>query len=564
MLLSKFELNPRLQGLCCHPINAVIMCFLTLFMKEDLPTTQTNLYNPLVCNCLTRHVDTRTTEKQSHDIMIDNLIDDSCIPPQIREPFRIICHLAYSSVLKNKRLFTAKEIGEAQVDNVLGFLKVHPKITMYGSERYYSFFHLSLQEFLAAVCLSRMGEATQVKAIQKILNRNPLSQVLHFYAGLTSLSNNQALKLLSQSLSEAADYVTIKALSPPNDPRPWLSAKALTFLNCLYESQNENVLNLPETNLLSNENVREGVRELQMQTKAVLKNEPLGTLTLNFLPLTPIDCLSIGYYIRIKSLTNQCHQNYYLGRCSIDHIGLRVLFTEMKKDISQHTPCRVGIDISDNKVYHVSLPLLKDLLQGQSNLDMLLLRNCFLPANLYCALKYITEGLSTTSSCGYIDLSENQLSTSHVHHLVLMLRTSPQLYSLDLHGQDLRRGLHLLWKALQLSLNLESLNMGGCNIHDPELALLQEVVKFHPKLRDLSIYDNSFTHDGICNLLKVLVCNHTSMLVYLGLGIQLNETEDKILQKINQFRTFICHPSLIPRSYRDSTITKQIEGYKCS
>ena len=308
MLLSKFELNPRLQGLCCHPINAVIVCFLTLFMKEDLPTTQTNLYKPLVCNFLIRHMDTRITEKQSHDIMIDNLTDDSCIPPQICDPFRIICHLAYSSVLKNKRLFTAKELGEAQVDNVLGFLKVHPKLTMYGSERYYSFFHLSLQEFLAAVCLSKKGEATQVKDIQKILNRNPLSQVLHFYAGLTSLSNNQALKLLSQSLSEAVDCVTIKTLSPPNDPRPWLSAKALTFLNCLYESQNENVLNLPETNLLSNENAREAVRELQMQAKVVLEYEPLGTLTLNFLPLTPIDCLSIGYYIRIKSLTNQCRQ----------------------------------------------------------------------------------------------------------------------------------------------------------------------------------------------------------------------------------------------------------------
>ena len=562
MLLSKFELNPRLQGLCCHPINAVIMCFLTLFMKEDLPTTQTNLYKPLVCNYLIRHMDTRITENQSHDIMIDNLTDDSCIPPQIREPFRIVCRLAYSSVLKNKRLFTAKELGEAQVDNVLGFLKVHPKITMYGSERYYSFFHLSLQEFLAAVCLSKMSENAQVKTMEKILNRNPLSQVLHFYAGLTSLSNNQALKLLSQYLREAADYLTIMTQFHPHDPRPRLSAKALTFLNCLYESQNEAIMNLPETYLLYNENVREAARELQRQTKAVVESESLGTLTLIDLPLTPIDCLSIGYYIRIKSLARvpsfPCQHMYYLGRCSIDHIGIRVLFTEMKKNISQHTPCSVGLDISGNILHRESLFMLKDLLQGQPNLNSLMLCRCFLSEDLHCALKYITEGVSNNSSCRYFDLSGNQISTSHIHHLVLMLRTSPQLYNLELRCQDLRRGLYLLWKALQLLPNLQCLDMSRCNIHDPELALLQEVVKSHPKLCVLSIYDNCFTHNGLCNLLKVFVGNRISVLNYLGLGIQCIKTEERILEEINLFRTSIRHPHLILKSYRDTTM---FEGY---
>ena len=563
ILLSKFELNPRLQGLCCHPINAVIMCFLTLFMKEDLPTTQTNLYKPLVCNCLIRHVDTHITEEQSYDIMIDNLIDDSCIPPRIRKPFRIICRLAYSSVLTNKRLFTAKEIGEAQVDNVLGFLKVHPKITMYGSERYYNFFHLSLQEFLAAVHLSRMGENAQVKAIEKILNRNPLSQVLHFYAGLTSLSNNQILRALSQSLREAADFVTIKSA---HDPHPWPSAKALTFLNCLYESQNEALLNLPETHMLSNENAREAVRELQMRTNESLPDIPLeyqptGTLMLHHLPLTPIDCLSIGHYIRIKSLTKIPSFPrlywYYLQRCFIDHIGIRILFTEIKKNISQRTPCHICLDISDNTLYRVSLPILKDFLQGQSNLQCIFLRNCFLSTDLPYALKYLTEGLSNNSSCTFVCLSENQISALYVYHLILMLRTSPQLTCLTIDHQDLRRGLYLLWKALQLLPYLQFLDMSGCNIHDPELALLQEVVRSHPRLQSLNIYNNHFTHSGLSNLLKVLVDNPTSILIFLGLDIQLDETEERILKEINQFRTSIRRLSLILRSLTDTTLAKQ-------
>ena len=566
MLVNKFKINPRLQGLCCHPINAVIMCFLSLFMKEKLPTTQTNLYTPLICNFLKRHMDTRISDEQSYDI-IDNLIDDFCIPPQIRKPFRTLCSLAYSSVLKSKHLFTVEEIGQAKVDTTLGLLQVHPKITMYGSERYYGFSHLSIQEFLAAVYLSKKNENAQSTAIDEILNKNPRSQVLHFYAGLTRLSNRQALKLLSQSLSQSADLETIRRVSPhSDDPHSWPSAKALTFLNCLYESQNKNVFNLPETCLCSNPRLREEINKLQMQTKGNLFREdgPMGgTLTFAYLPLTPIDCLSIGYYARVNSLISRPSvplQCYYLNRCSIDHIGISVLFTELKKDICQCTPGRVGLSLTGNTLHHVSLPLLKDLLQGQSNLETLMLSRCFLPADLHCALKYLTEGLSKNSSCMYIALSANYLSTSHVHHLILMLRANPQLCSLDLSCQDLRREMHLLWKAIQLLPNLQNLNMNSCNIHDPELALLQKVVKSHHKLSDLSIYCNHFTDRGLDNLLEVLKCNHTSSLSRLGLGVQLNEAEEVILREINEFRAANGHRLLTPTGFGDAKLAKEYES----
>ena len=554
-LTEAFKINPRLEGLCSLPINAVIMSFVIHFIK-DVPTTQTSLYKPLISNFLVRHIQTYLPNIiECHSIR--NLVDD--LPPEIQETFQKICLLAYSSVLENKYLFTTKEQGHTVANDILGFLEVHPRITMFGPERYYSFPHLSLQEFLAAIHLSNKSEPAQFPAIDEILNKNPRSQVLHFYAGLTGLSNNQALKLLSGALSRATDHVTIKKLLHPHDPRPWPSAKALAFLNCLYESQNETILSLPESNLLANVNVREGCHELQMQTKAnpLPEDSPIGTLTLDFLPLTPIDCLSIGYYIRIKSLAkvpsvpNILH--YYLGRCFLDHIGVHVLFTELKKDISQCTPGRVVLGLTGNTLHHVSLPLLKNLLQGQSNLDGLVLRNCFLPADLHCALKYLTEGLSKESSCTCIDLSENYLSTSHVHHLILMLRASPQLTCLSLNDQDLRRGMHLLWKAIQLLPNLQSLEMNSCNIHDPELALLQKVVKSHHKLYDLSIYDNHFTNRGLHSLLKVLVCNPTSLLIYLGLDpdIKLTVANEEILGEINKFRTAIGRANLIPKSFRN-------------
>ena len=562
-LKEKCEINPKLEGLCSLPINAVIMSFLIHCIEDVGPATQTDLYKPFVSNFLVRHLDVH--QALAERPLIECLLND--VPVEICGAFKKNCSLAYHSSLEGKQLFTKRELGQSKIDidNTLGLLQVHPQITMYGSERYYKFFHLSLQEFLAAVYLSKKNENAQITAIDEILNKNPLSQVLHFYAGLTRLSNRQALKLLSQSLSQSADLETIRRVSPhSDDPHSWPSAKALTFLNCLYESQNKDVFNLPETYLCSNPRIREEINKLQMQTKGnLLREDGPGTLTLAYLPLTPIDCLSIGYYARINSLISRPSvplQCYYLSRCSIDHIGISALFTELKKDICQCTPGRVGLSLTGNTLHHVSLPLLKDLLQGQSNLEVLMLSRCFLPADLHCALKYLTEGLSKNSSCRYITLSANYLSTSHVHHLILMLRANPQLRSLDLSYQDLRREMHLLWKAIQLLPNLRNLNMDSCNIHDPELALLQKVVESHHKLSDLSIYGNHFTDRGLDNLLEVLKCNHTSSLSRLGLGVQLNEAEEVILREINEFRAANGHRLLTPTGFVDAKLAKEYES----
>ena len=53
----------------------------------------------------------------------------------------------------------------------------------------YNFVHLSIQELLAAYCISKMKQSEQVRVFQTLLGEPQFSAVLQFYAGFTKLTN---------------------------------------------------------------------------------------------------------------------------------------------------------------------------------------------------------------------------------------------------------------------------------------------------------------------------------------------------------------------------------------
>ena len=555
-LMEKCEINPKLEGLCSLPINAVIMSFLIHCIEGDGPATQTGLYKPFISNFLLRHLDIRQAVAERP--LIECLLSD--VPVEIRDAFQKICSLAYHSSLEGKQLFTKKELGQKDmdIDNTLGLLQVHPQITIYGSERYYKFFHLSLQEFLAAVHVSKHDQRSSIK---KVLSKIPQSQVLPFYAGLTRLVNREALRVLSQALDQVVDHhAVVGQLSKLNDPRK----KSLAFINCLYECQSKALLELPETQLTVNSYLHNAVGNLCKEANRNIHPNaipiPQGlfhSLTLKYLALSPIDCLSLGYYLCIKSCIPVPYEQIWgfdLSNCSIDHIGLRVLFTELKKNIHERTQTRVLLILAFNTLHRESLPYLKQLLEGQSNVEGMGLRQCFNPAivDLCCVLKCLIEGLSNNSSCTFIDLSRNHFEPSHVFYFLLMLRACPQLDYLDVKFYDLRISIMSLFSSAVQFSSLKHLDLSYCGVTDQALALLGRSISTHPSLYLLNIYHNPFTPEGLSNFLKFFVNNRFSQLSHVGKSIPTNRDHKQILEKIKQIRTLYRRPQLILKSLYDS------------
>ena len=550
-------INPRVEGLCSLPLNAVIMSYLINFIKDQVPTTQTELYIPLISNFLRRHMDSHFPHIDSP--CIEDLLND--IPSEICESFDKVCLLAYSSSLSGKQLFTTKELGHATliVDNTLGFLQVHSSISRFGPKPYYRFDHLLLQEFLAAIHLSKLGNDDQVSAVKQLLSMNPLSQILPFYAGLTKLSNNSAFKCISVALSQAVEIIEIEKqlLQSKGDP----GKKALAFFNCLFECHEESFLKLPETNMSVDKcSIKEALNTLKEANLLSVSDmeHSFASVTLHGLVLTSIDCLSLGYYVHMKSCVptrSPLSMAIILDCCSLDHTGIRAFIAEFKKTTTKQQRKLVKLQLSvGNTVFdNETLVSFKELLQGSSHLNSLGLCKCLSRSvpDLSFALKCLTEGLSSNSSCVYINLGKNDFRPEHIYYFVLMLRSSSQLRALNISYYDVSSIMPIFCRAVRLSC-VQYLELMACNISDSHLIMLGKMICNNLAILSLDIYGNPITHHGLSEFLALFVLNpFKSQLAFVLVHLQLSNHQKETLKLINTFRFLLRRPPLNFKSWKD-------------
>ena len=128
-----------------------------------------------------------------------------------------VCYLAYYATLNSKQVFTAKEVKNLcsiqilpQQDSQCGLelLAMDRVFILTGMKETYSFFHLTIQEFLAAYHLCTLKDHEKViDIIKHIRDGDRLTVTLRFLCGMMDYSEPSS-KAIFDSILEATSFNT--------------------------------------------------------------------------------------------------------------------------------------------------------------------------------------------------------------------------------------------------------------------------------------------------------------------------------------------------------------------
>ena len=295
-LLQKIKENPIVAGTCTLPLNAVILVHI---FKCDggLPSTEHGIFEALIRNCILRHL--REREPHLKIKVIDSL---SALPAIVQDQYGKLCETAFRGVMEDRIIFKLPED-----TNTLGLLQGVECYTSYGTEYFYNFLHLSIQEFLAAQHIATFKPAKQIAEFNKLFSQARFSSTFRYYSAITKLATpgikKILLKIIKRSTADRPHGIKKMVLrivkpSAVHGPSHEDKAHLVSLLNCLHEAQEPALYHFLADNL--------GPK-----------------LNLTYITLNPADCLSINFFLR-----NVADIEVYLSGCSIGDEGIKMLFSQ--------------------------------------------------------------------------------------------------------------------------------------------------------------------------------------------------------------------------------------------
>ena len=154
---------PYIHGMMYVPLNAVIVTEVYKNSQQTrekfIPTTMTELYTALTRSLLLRYLLSHS-EYGQQEWTLRNFSD---LPQKLYEQFNYICEIALKGMIEDK--FVHKDLPPDF--NTLDLMQSVPELYVeQGASISYNFFHLTLQEFLAAVSISLQPVGKQIHFIK--------------------------------------------------------------------------------------------------------------------------------------------------------------------------------------------------------------------------------------------------------------------------------------------------------------------------------------------------------------------------------------------------------------
>ena len=508
-LLEQLESNPLVESVCSVPLNCAIVCHLWRFLEETLPSTMTQLYTKIILNVMIRNIQKKFAFKN-----IRSLFNFNALPKDLHQPFWGLCEFAFQMLKKNVIVFSQEELveflpqGLALDDKILcfGLLQSVETVLETGHGVSFHFLHLTFQEFLASLYLSRQPPETQLEVFRAHCSERHFTLIWRFFFGIcfsnTKLEvirylhdNYHSVEELSlchcafEAQNDVVKSEVIKLLIASNDrkfggtfssPRTAHDCAAVLYV----------IANIQECSSMRIHFSNSGIKENQIKTLTDILVSKRGKLQVKQLKLSgnklTDKCVSEVFHrasAAFQSLTWLDLRGNRIGGKSIKSITSNLAKSSSGCQLSHlnlsHNPLAVsGLQALENALRNNSLSMLRELhLDGSFTSD----------ADTNAAwLTTFVEALST--HCPHFErlvLSENNLGVPGASALARVMS------KLHLHSQSNDR-LNVRF--------LSNMHLNKTNLGDDGLCAFVESLKCVHHFDTLDLRDNGIHATKIASL----------------------------------------------------------------
>ncbi len=469
--------RPIIEASCYLPLNAAIVVHLFKELNQSLPTTLHGVFSALVCGCVVRHL-----RKESDGKQFPEIHSLEKIPPNIQQPFKNVCTLAYEGTLIDKVTFTHQDLSLYELLADLNVLSLMEGIQSFASRKsmLYHFLHLSVQELLAALHVSKLPQSEQVQVFTRLFNQPRFAAVFRFYAAFTKLQT-EGIRDIVTSIVQSKETTHL-----------------LNLLHCVYEAQDSSLCNFVASQLN-------------------------GNLDLSGCILSPLDCLSVGYFLSCVCQTTEGAFQVSLRGCTLNDYSVGFLVKELSKSdftslraegtAAHDALCgRLVLDLSDNDIEGGGFRCLSELISHSNVVSKLVLSHNKIQKDAD-GLAHLLQGLRTNTSIVKVRLEEcfMRVTEDNGPLLVDMLRENTTLKILDFsYNPDLlTSGLGYIIKGLCCNVGILRLSLSHCNITGKEAKSLAKVLTENGTVESLDLSYNKLGNDGIFYISSSLKVNST-------------------------------------------------------
>ena len=454
-LMERLSQNPAMEGSCYLPLNASIVAHLYL-TDGSLPSTIYGIFSSLVQHCLSRYLH----ERQGLSPKLASFDSLDGIPDVLRSFFEQLCMLAFTGARDNKVTFSSSDIealgGSPDEICELGLLQAVPSIVSHGRSVYHNFLHLSIQEMLAAVHISRMPASEQISTFDSMFNDARFSAVLQFYAAITKLrTSRRLLSLVPRFLRPvpASVYDLVRKII-----RRRSKSLLVSLLNCLCEAQDTALCKY----------VGEQLREK--------RDGSCIELDLHGMSLLRQDFLSVGYFLASIAVSYKGKFTVNLNSCSLGDNGIKILMQSLCRSLDPYSEItgHLNLNIVSNEITGEGASYIAEALRTTRALRKLYPWHNSIGDK---GLQYIADALTTNTSLIKLRLTRCSLRMTEENGptIIEMLERNKTLRKLTLsYNEDLSsNAASFIIEGLKKNTTLKKLNLTRCNFTDDDIHLIQ-------------------------------------------------------------------------------------------